>query len=173
MFNKTIKGIAKLIGNSVDTDMILPGKYLTIIEPAELAKHVFEGYDLNFGKTLNENTILVAGSNFGCGSSREHAPVAIKAKNVPLIIAESFARIFFRNAINIALPVIEWKEAHKYISENDELVVNVETGEVQNITKNLKIKIKPLPPNILKILESGGLIEMVKRTHVVSGGRRF
>lgn len=150
-------------GDNIDTDVIIPARYLNTSNPQELAKHCMESICQNFCERVTKNSILVAGRNFGCGSSREHAPLAIKSAGVKCIIAESFARIFFRNAINIGLPVVESQEVSKSVSENDELYVDLEKGIIENKTKNERYKINPYPDFLKEIINSGGLVNYVKK----------
>jgi 3-isopropylmalate/(R)-2-methylmalate dehydratase small subunit len=158
-----VSGIAIKFGRNIDTDVILPGKYLVLVEPYDLAKHALEGLDSNFPEKAKNGVIIVGGKNFGCGSSREQAPLALKYSGVKCVIAESFARIFFRNAINIGLPVIEGEGISDFIDEGDELVVDFEAGTVQNLSKGESFQVAKLPPFILKILSDGGLIENLRR----------
>jgi 3-isopropylmalate/(R)-2-methylmalate dehydratase small subunit len=151
-------------GDNIDTDVILPGKYLVLTDPKELAKHAMEGLDKEFSKKAEKGVIIVAGENFGCGSSREHAPIALKNAGVKAIIAKSFARIFYRNAINIGLPVLECKEAFEKIEENDEVLIDLSSGEIIDKTKNLTFKFIPLPSFLLEILNQGGLIKKLKNS---------
>jgi len=148
-------------GHNIDTDSILPGKFLTLSEPKELAKHAFEIANPLFSKEVKEGDIVVAGRNFGCGSSREHAAIAIKASGVPIIIAESFARIFYRNSINIGLPVIECKGLHERLGKGERIEVDIKKGVVK--TRFGLFKVKALPKNILEILEAGWLVNKVRR----------
>ena len=129
-------------GDNVDTDVIIPARYLNSSDPAELATHCMEDIDKDFVKNVNKGDIIVANKNFGCGSSREHAPIAIKAAGVSCVIAETFARIFYRNAINIGLPILECDQAVKSIEAGDKLEVNFDTGVIKNLTKNKSIKEK-------------------------------
>jgi 3-isopropylmalate/(R)-2-methylmalate dehydratase small subunit len=151
-------------GDNIDTDVILPGKYLVLTDPKELAKHAMEGLDKEFSKKAEKGVVIVAGENFGCGSSREHAPIALKNAGVKAIIAKSFARIFYRNAINIGLPVLECKEAFEKIEENDEVLIDLSSGEIIDKTKNLTFKFIPLPSFLLEILNQGGLIKKLKNS---------
>jgi 3-isopropylmalate/(R)-2-methylmalate dehydratase small subunit len=151
-------------GDNIDTDVILPGKYLVLTDPKELAKHAMEGLDKEFSKKAEKGVVIVAGENFGCGSSREHAPIALKNAGVKAIIAKSFARIFYRNAINIGLPVLECKEAFEKIEENDEVLIDLSNGEIIDKTKNLTFKFIPLPSFLLEILNQGGLIKKLKNS---------
>ena len=156
-------GNAIKFGDNVDTDVILPGKYLVLIDPRELAKHAMEGLDPTFPEKAKKGVIVVGGRNFGCGSSREQAPLALKYAGVQCVIADSFARIFFRNAINIGLPVIEKKGISATVENGDELTVDFETGTIQNLTKGKSFQVAKLPPFILEILTDGGLIENLRR----------
>jgi 3-isopropylmalate/(R)-2-methylmalate dehydratase small subunit len=161
--NIKIKGSAIKFGNNVDTDVILPGKYLILIDPQELAKHALESLDTTFPEKAKKGVIIVGGKNFGCGSSREQAPIALKYAGVKCVLAESFARIFFRNAINIGLPVIECKGISTAVETGDELTVDFEAGKIENISKRKKFQVSKLPPFIIEILADGGLIENLRR----------
>ena len=158
-----IEGKAVKFGDDVDTDVIFPGKYLVLTDPEEMGKHALEGLDAEFAEKAIDGVVLVVGDNFGCGSSREHAPVALKSSGVRCIIASSFARIFYRNAINVGLAAIECADAHERIDEGDHLKVDVETGEVADLTKGLKLKATPLPNFIVKLLLEGGLVPYLKK----------
>jgi 3-isopropylmalate/(R)-2-methylmalate dehydratase small subunit len=158
-----VSGKVVKFGNNVDTDVILPAKYMTFIDPNELARHAMEGLDPNFAAKAKIGVILVAGKNFGCGSSREQAPLALKYAGVRCVIAESFARIFYRNAINIGLPVVECADAYGKVEDGDELIVDLEKGIVKNQSKNMALHAAELPPFILEILLNGGLIENLRR----------
>ncbi len=158
-----IKGRAVMFGDNVNTDVILPGEYLTLTDPGELAKHVMEGLDPTFSGRVESGVIIVAGRNFGCGSSREHAPLALKHAGVRCILADSFARIFYRNSINIGLPVLECRGILGEVEEGDELEVDLETGSVKNLSKNSVFYAFRLPKFILEILSDGGLIEHLRR----------
>jgi 3-isopropylmalate/(R)-2-methylmalate dehydratase small subunit len=161
--NGKITAKAITFGNNIDTDVILPGKYLILVDPNELAKHALEGLDPAFPAKTKNGVILVGGKNFGCGSSREQAPLALKYSGVKCVIAESFARIFFRNAINIGLPVIECKGISSAVKTGDELAVDFEAGKIENLTNGKKFQVEKLPPFILEILSDGGLIENLRR----------
>ena len=150
-------------GENIDTDIILPGKYLVLVDPKELAKHALEGIDPKFPEKAKNGIIIVGGKNFGCGSSREQAPLALKYSGVKCIITESFARIFFRNAINIGLPVIEKNGITKLVNDREELTVDLNTGIVQNNSKNTSFQVNKLPPFIIEIINDGGLIENLRR----------
>ena len=148
-------------GDNVDTDVIIPARYLNITDGNELAKHCMEDIDADFANSVQENDFIVAKDNFGCGSSREHAPIAIKASGVSAVIAKSFARIFYRNAINIGLLLIEC-DTDK-IDAGDELELDVQKGVLKDVTKNIEIEIMPLPDVMIKLLNDGGLIEHIKK----------
>lgn len=158
-----VSGPAVKFGNNVDTDVILPGKYLILTSPADLAKHALEGLDLAFPEKAKKGVIVVGGKNFGCGSSREQAPLALKYSGVRCVVAESFARIFFRNSINIGLPVVECPGISAVVETGDELSVDFDKGEVHNITKGRISKGTKLPAFILEILNDGGLIENLQK----------
>ncbi len=155
---------AKVIkyGDNVDTDVIIPARYLNSSDPAELAKHCMEDLDKTFTERVREGDIMVAGRNFGCGSSREHAPIAIKASGISCIIAETFARIFYRNAINIGLPIMECPEAARDISEGDEVRVDVATGTIENLTTGKVYKAAPFPDFMQEIINADGLIPYMR-----------
>ncbi|MCX9073056.1 MAG: 3-isopropylmalate dehydratase small subunit [Candidatus Methanoperedens sp.] len=149
-------------GDDIDTDAIIPGKYLTINNPKELAKHAFEGVRPEFARNVRDGDIIVAGFNFGCGSSREHAPLALKGSKVKCIIAKSFARIFFRNAINIGLPLLECPDTDR-IEEGDYIEVDFESGIIANASKKQTYNATPLPDFVRGIVEEGGLIAYAKK----------
>ena len=157
-----IKGKIWKFKDNIDTDVIIPARYLNTSDPKELALHCMEDYDSKFVKKMNQGDIVAAGRNFGCGSSREHAPIALKAAGVSCIIAQSFARIFFRNAINIGLPIFESEEIADQCSEGDLLKVDTAKGIIENINKDKTYKLKPLPVFIQNIISLGGLREYVK-----------
>lgn len=148
-------------GDNVDTDVIIPARYLNSSDPKELATHCMEDIDKEFVNKVNVGDIIVATKNFGCGSSREHAPIAIKASGVSCVIAETFARIFYRNAINIGLPIIECKEASLGIDAGDEVEVDFDSGIIRNLTKNTEFKGQSFPPFMQKIIDSEGLINYI------------
>ncbi len=158
-----LKGKVHKYGANVDTDAIIPARYLNVSEPDELAKHCMEDMDKDFLKTVEPGDIIMATTNFGCGSSREHAPLAIKAAGVSGIIARSFARIFFRNAINIGLPLLESDEAVAKTDKSDILEVDLAKGKIKNITKDLEFKAKPYPDFMAQLIADGGLIEHTKK----------
>ncbi len=149
-------------GDNIDTDVIIPARYLNTSDPQELAKHCMEDIDKSFVSGVKSGDIMVADNNFGCGSSREHAPVAIKASGITCVIAATFARIFYRNAINIGLPLLEVGDAVKKIKAGDVLSVDLESGEIVNTTTGETIKATPLPGFIQDIARAGGLINYVK-----------
>ncbi len=151
-------GKAYKYGSNVDTDVIIPARYLNTFDSSELASHCMEDIDPQFVKTVKHGDIIVSENNFGCGSSREHAPIAIKASGVQCVIANSFARIFFRNAINIGLPILECPEAVKGIESGDELEVDIDTGVIKNVTRGTQFKAEPFPPFMRSIMDAGGLI---------------
>jgi len=157
-----LKGKAHKYGANVDTDAIIPARYLNVWEPAELAAHCMEDIDEEFLKRVKPGDIIVATTNYGCGSSREHAPIALKAAGVSCVIAQSFARIFFRNAINIGLPLLECTMADR-IDAGNELEVTLETGEIKNITKHRTYKSEPYPEFMLQLVSAGGLIDYTKK----------
>ena len=157
-----LKGVAHKYGANVDTDAIIPARYLNVSEPGELSRHCMEGIDGDFLKRVKPGDIIVATTNFGCGSSREHAPIAIKAAGVSCVIAQNFARIFFRNAINIGLPLLECAQADE-IEQGDELEVELEKGEINDITKNKVFKAEPYPDFMLQIISAGGLTDYTKK----------
>ena len=158
-----LRGKVHKYGDDVNTDVIIPARYLNVYDPAELAQHCMEDLDPEFLKKVKPGDIIVAGTNFGCGSSREHAPLAIKAAGISCVIARSFARIFYRNAIDIGLPILECEEAVDKTEAGDTLEIELSTGEIVNITRGLTFKAKPYPAFMLELIEAGGLIEYTKR----------
>ena len=156
-------GTAHRYGRDIDTDVIIPARYLNTSVPEELAKHCMEDLDPQFVSKMEFGDILVADENFGCGSSREHAPIAIKAAGVSVVIAKSFARIFYRNAINTGLPIMEAPEAVDGIRDGDRVSVDADAGVIVNETTGATFRAQPFPPFIKDIIEQGGLIESVKR----------
>lgn len=158
-----IKGRVWKFGHNIDTDGIIPARYLNTSDPQELAKHVMEDVDKEFSEKVKEGDIIVAGKNFGCGSSREHAPIAIKAAGISAIIAKSFARIFYRNSFNIGLPIFESEEAHLKISDGDIVEVDADLGKIRNITKNEEYSANRIPAFMQDLINSGGLIEWTKK----------
>ena len=157
-----MQGKAIKYGDNIDTDVIIPARYLNTSDPQELAQHCMEDLDKEFKSKVQEGDILVVGENFGSGSSREHAPIAIKASGISCIIAKSFARIFFRNAINIGLPILECKEAVDGIEEGDIVLVDTDNGIIKNLTKGREFKAQPFPDFIKEIMKYGGLINYVR-----------
>ena len=158
-----LKGKVHKYGADVNTDVIIPARYLNIYDPVELAKHCMEDIDEDFLKRVEPGDIIMATTNFGCGSSREHAPMAIKAAGISCVIAKSFARIFFRNAINIGLPLLESEEAVDNTESGDILEVDLSRGEINNVTKGLSFIASPYPDFMTEIISSGGLIEYTKK----------
>jgi len=157
-----MRGKAHVFGDDVNTDLIIPARYLNSIDPAFLAGHCMEDADAEFVKKVRPGDILVAGENFGCGSSREHAPIAIKAAGVACVVAESFARIFFRNAINIALPIVACPDAAGDISDGDELDIDLDAGTLKNLTTGNAFTFPPFTKEIQEIIQAGGLMAFVK-----------
>jgi 3-isopropylmalate/(R)-2-methylmalate dehydratase small subunit len=158
-----LKGRVWKFGNDIDTDAIIPARYLNTSEPEELARHVMEDADKEFAGKVQSGDILVAGKNFGCGSSREHAPIAIKAAGIQAVIAKSFARIFYRNAFNIGLPIFESTEASEKIKENDEVEIEANEGIIRNLITKEAYKANPIPPFMQELIDAGGLIAWTKR----------
>ena len=158
-----LKGQVHKYGANVDTDVIIPARYLNVSEPMELAKHCLEDLDTQFIKKVKPGDIIVADTNFGCGSSREHAPLAIKSAGVSCVIATSFARIFFRNAINIGLPLLESAEAVEKTNNGDILEVDLDRGKIVNLTSGLEFEAKPYPEFMSELINSGGLIEYTRQ----------
>lgn len=156
------KGKVHKFGDNIDTDVIIPARYLNTADHAELAKHCMEDIDKDFVNKVNQGDIIAAGYNFGCGSSREHAPIAIKAAGVSCVIASTFARIFYRNAINIGLPILECPEAAKDIKEGDEIEINFDSGVINNLTTGKSYSAEPFPEFIKDIIASGGLLNSLK-----------
>ena len=149
-------------GDNIDTDLIIAARYLNTSEPSELAKHAMEDADPEFVNKLNKGDVIVAGENFGCGSSREHAPIALKAAGVSAVVAKSFARIFYRNAFNMGLPIFELKEVDE-ISEGDKIKIDLDAGKIENITKNKEYSFTPIPPFMQELIQTGGLINYAKK----------
>ena len=149
-------------GSNVDTDVIIPARYLNVPDPSELAKHCMEDIDKEFVNKVSKGDIIVADKNFGCGSSREHAPIAIKAAGVSCVIAETFARIFYRNALNIGLPILECPEAGDEIEQGDEVSVDFDSGVITDNTTGKSYRAEPFPPFIQDIIKKGGLLSSLK-----------
>ncbi len=162
-----MKGKCWKFGNNINTDEIIPARYLNTTNTKELAAHCMEDADPNFMKKIKVGDILIAGDNFGCGSSREHAPIAIKFAGISCVIAKSFARIFFRNAINIGLPIFECPEAVEQIREGDEAEVSLSSGEILNLTSKKRFKFEPFPLEMQEIIQAGGLMNFVKKKMAV------
>ena len=158
-----VEGKVFKFGNDVDTDVIIPARYLNTTSETELASHCMEDIDPDFVKKVKAGDIIVAGDNFGCGSSREHAPIAIKASGVSLVIANSFARIFYRNSINIGLPILECPEAVAEISAGDEVSCDLGEGVIRNLTTRKSYKAEPFPPFIQEIIADGGLMKHITK----------
>lgn len=156
------KGKVFKYGDNINTDVIIPARYLSTADPSELKKHCMEDIDKDFIIKVKSGDIMVGQKNFGCGSSREHAPIAIKASGIACVIAESFARIFYRNSINIGLPIIESGEAASRIENGDEVQIDFHKGEITNITKNETYKGQPYPEFIQKIIKNEGLVNYIK-----------
>ena len=163
-----IKGKVWKFGDDIDTDAIIPARYLNTSDPAELAKHVMEDADKAFASKVQNGDIIVAGKNFGCGSSREHAPIAIKASGVQTVIAKSFARIFFRNSFNIGLPIFETADVFDNVAEGE--TVEVDTGKGVVRTEKGEFQVKPIPPFMNELISAGGLVEWTKKK--LAGGPR-
>ncbi len=155
-------GIAHKFGDNVDTDVIIPARYLNTADHKELAAHCMEDIDPDFHKKAKEGDLIVGGANFGCGSSREHAPIAIKESGVSCVIAQTFARIFFRNSINIGLAILECPEASEKIADGDEVKVDFDTGVITNVTKGESYQAQPFPAFIKDIIRAGGLLNSIK-----------
>ena len=159
-------GNAIKYGDNVDTDVIIPARYLNTIDKRELASHCMEDIDKDFTKKVKQGDIMVAGYNFGCGSSREHAPIAIKESGISLVIARSFARIFYRNAINIGLAIYECPEAAEGIADGDFITSDSDTGVIKDETTGATYTTKPFPPFIAQIIADGGLMESIKKGNI-------
>jgi len=160
----TMRGKAHKYGENVDTDAILPGRYLNITEAEELGKHCMENFDPEFRNRVKPGDIIVARSNYGCGSSREHAPVALKANGIACVVADSFARIFYRNSINLALPLVECADAAAVTEMGDDIEVDLGAGTLTNRTKGQSFSFNRYPPSMMEILDAGGLIEHTRKT---------
>lgn len=156
-------GFVHKYGDNVDTDVIIPARYLNSSDPKELAAHCMEDIDTDFVKNVKQGDIIVADNNFGCGSSREHAPIAIKASGISCVIASSFARIFYRNAINTALPILECDEAAKNIKNGDEVEIDFDTGVITDKTTGKTFQAQPFPEFIKEIINAGGLLNSLKK----------
>lgn len=156
------KGKVFLYGDNINTDEIISARYLTTSDAKELARHCMEDIDADFVKRVSPGDIIVAGKNFGCGSSREHAPVAIKAAGISLVLAGSFSRIFFRNAINIGLPILESPDAVKNVQKNDRLKIDLSNGKIYNMSRGSQYQAEPFPPFMRSLIQAGGLMNYVK-----------
>ncbi|MBN2323838.1 MAG: 3-isopropylmalate dehydratase small subunit [Spirochaetes bacterium] len=156
------EGTAFKYGDNIDTDVIIPARYLNTSDPKELAAHCMEDIDREFAVRVRRGDIIVAGENFGCGSSREHAPIAIKASGISCVIAASFARIFYRNAVNIGLPILECPDASNGIGYGDTLFVDLSSGTIRNVSKKRDFFSHPLPPFMQEIIHAGGLVERTR-----------
>ena len=158
-----IQGLVWKFGDNIDTDGIIPARFLNISDKDELAKNCFIDLRPDFKAGVRAGDIIVSGSNFGCGSSREHAPLAIKESGISVIVAKSFARIFYRNAFNIGLPILECAEAVEKINERDEVLIDLKTGEINNRTTGESFSAKPVPDFMREIITAGGLVEYIKK----------
>ncbi len=167
-----LNGWAWTFGPSIDTDVIIPAHYLTANTKEELGKHALEGVDPTFSSKVRKGDIIVAKANFGCGSSREHAPMALMGAGVSCVIAENFARIFFRNAINIGLPVLESAEAAEKVQPGDEIHVDLETGAIFNVTRGEQYQAAAYPPAIMEIIKAGGLINSIRNKIAAESARQ-
>lgn len=156
-------------GDDIDTDAIIPARYLNTSDPDELARHLMEDADKDFPGKVRQGDIITAGKNFGCGSSREHAPIAIKAAGIQAVIAKSFARIFYRNAFNIGLPIFESPEASEGIREGNTVEIDADTGIIKNLTTGEQYRAKPIPPFMQELIKAGGLIEWTKKKLAAKG----
>ena len=157
------KGRAFCFGDDIDTDAIIPARYLSTSDPSELKRHCMEDADPEFAGKVRPGDIIVAGKNFGCGSSREHAPIAIKASGISCVIAGSFARIFFRNSFNMGLPIFESEEASRAITEGDLVEVDAGKGVIRNLTTGKEFRARPIPAFMQQLIEDGGLIEHIRK----------
>lgn len=158
-------GKAFKYGDNIDTDVIIPARHLTTSDPEELAKHCMEDIDSKFPDKVRKGDIIVAGKNFGCGSSREHAPIAIKGSGITCVIAPTFARIFYRNSFNTGLPILESSEAAEKIDDGDEVIVDFEKGKIMNLTKDETYKAEPFPKFMTELIKQGGLANYVRKQH--------
>lgn len=158
-----LRGRVWKFGDNIDTDAIIPARYLNTSDPEELARHIMEDADRKFPNKVKSGDMIIAGANFGCGSSREHAPIAIKAAGIQAIVAKSFARIFYRNAFNIGLPIFESEDASQKIREGDEIQIDADKGIIKNITKKEEYTAEPIPPFMQELISAGGLIEWTKK----------
>lgn len=157
-------GLVHKYADNIDTDVIIPARYLNTADHKELAAHCMEDIDPDFVKRVRPGDIIVGGANFGCGSSREHAPIAIKESGISCVIAKTFARIFYRNSINIGLAILECPEASENIADGDEVEIDFESGVIQNLTKNQTYQAQPFPPFIMDIIRKGGLLKSIQKS---------
>ena len=157
-----IEGRVWKFGDNIDTDVIIPARFLNVSDKEELARNCFADLRPDFSEGVKQGDVIIGGSNFGCGSSREHAPLAIREAGVGVIIAKSFARIFYRNSFNIGLPILESEEAVSSMEEKDQISVDLTTGEIVNVSKGKKFSAKPIPDFMREIIEAGGLVEYIK-----------
>ncbi len=157
-------GLVHKYADNIDTDVIIPARYLNTADHKELAAHCMEDIDADFVKRVRPGDIMVGGANFGCGSSREHAPIAIKESGISCVIAKTFARIFYRNSINIGLAILECPEASENIADGDEVEIDFESGVIQNLTKNQTYQAQPFPPFIMDIIRKGGLLKSIQQS---------
>lgn len=160
--NVKLRARAWKYGDNIDTDGIIPARHLTSSDPQFLARHCMEDVDTEFVQKAEEGDFIVAGKNFGCGSSREHAPIAIKAAGISCVIAKSFARIFYRNAFNMGLPILECADAVDGISDGDEIEINLSTGVIRNLKSGAEFRASPIPPFMQELIEAGGLISYAR-----------
>lgn len=167
-----IEGKAIKYGDNINTDVIIPARYLNTSEPDELALHCMEDLDSTFAERIKAGDLIVAGKNFGCGSSREHAPIAIKTAGISCVIAETFGRIFYRNAINIGLPILECPDAARGIKDGDIVAVDLKTGSIENKTTGKKYTAQPFPGFMQEIIEAGGLVNYIKKSLKTSKGEK-
>ena len=163
------EGKAWVYGDNIDTDVIIPARYLMTTDPAELAKHCMEDIDASFATTVRSGDVIVGGNNYGCGSSREHAPIAIKGAGVSVVIAKSFARIFYRNAINIGLPILECAEAVAAVHAGDTLRVDLASGRIEDMTTGQSFQAQSYPESIMRIITAGGLIAATRQKLQAAG----
>ncbi|MBN1348012.1 3-isopropylmalate dehydratase small subunit [candidate division KSB1 bacterium] len=161
--NQNLKGKAWTFGDDINTDLIIPARYLNTTDPGELAAHLMEDEDADFSKKITPGDIIVARKNFGCGSSREHAPLAIKAAGISAVIARSYARIFYRNSINIGLPILESEDAARHIETGDELKIDLSRGQIENVTKKQTYQATVFPEFMQKLISAGGLMAWIRK----------
>ncbi len=159
-----LKGKVWKYGDDVNTDYIIPGRYMELTDPEEIVEKVFEEYDPSFRKEVEKGDIIVGGTNFGCGSSREHAPIALKGNGISLVLAESFARIFYRNSINIGLPALECQGLHDIVEKGDLLEIELTGGVFKNLSNGKELNFKPLPVFMMEVLNAGGLASYINKT---------